>query len=232
MQFFFIILILCTVLFLYRLYHLANDDLYLTKKNINIDDVFNTALFASVISLFFSRLFYVLLFPSNVFHSILGFLLFPYFPGLSLTGGLVGGITAVLIYCRYKKFPVARLFDFFALSFIFILPIGLAGYFLLSQEFTTGGLLKLIIYVITLFIANIYLYPKAHSLEIKDGTISILFLIIFSSTSLLGSAIDHPGVRSFINNKENYILIAILILGLLLLLKQEIGGRINFKHAK
>lgn len=232
MQFFFIILIVCAVLFLYRLYHLANDDFFLAKKNINIDDVFNIALISSAISLFFARLFYVILNPDPVFRSILGFLLFPYFPGLSLTGGLMGGIIAVLLICRYKKFPAARIFDFFALSFIFILPIGLTGYFLLAQEFTTGGLVKLIIYVVVLFIANIYLYPKAHALEIKDGTISILFLIIFSSASLLGNAINNPGVSGFLGNKENIILILILLVGAILLVKQEIGGRLSFKNAK
>ncbi len=232
MQFFFIVLIICLVLFLYRLYHLANDDFVLAKKNIELEEIFNTSIIISIISLVSARLVFVLFYPKEVFMSVLGFILFPYFPGLSLIGGFIGGSTALYLYGRYKKFPMGRVYDFFSLSFLFILPVGLIGYFVLSGEFTIGGLIKLILFTAALVISNIYLYPKASALEIKDGTISILFLIFFSVILLLTNAIDNPGVNSFINHRENFVLIFMLILGLVLLVKQEITARLPLTNGK
>jgi|SRR3989344_9282221 len=232
MQFFIIVLIVSLVLFLFRLYHLAVDDYVLTKKNITLDDIFNVAFIASLISLFFSRAFFVFANPSNVFMNPLGFLLFPYFPGLSLTGGIIGGILALFLLGRKKKFPIGRVFDFFALSLVFVLPVGFVGYFFLSQDITAGNFIKLALYVLIFFVSNIYLYPKASSLEIKDGTISGLFLVFFSLISLLGRAVDNPGVSYFISHKENFILLFILLFSTSFILKQEIVGRLSFKNGK
>ncbi len=232
MQFFIVVLIICLVLFLFRLYHLANDDYVLVKKNITLDDIFNAAFLSSLVALLFSRIFYVVINPQPVFFNPLGFLLFPYFPGLSLTGGLIGGILALFFYCRRKKIPRARVFDFFSISFIFSLPFGFVGYLLLSQEFTLGNLVRLVLYGLILAASNIYLYPKASALEIKDGTISALFLVFFSLISLLAVAIDHPGISYFISHKENFILLSILFFSIVIILKQEILGRIAIKDGK
>lgn len=231
MSFFFIILIFCLILFLFRLYHVANDDYVLIKKNISLDEIFNCAFFYAIVSLLFARIFYVVFNPSPVLLSPLGFLVFPYYPGLSLIGGFIGGTIALILYGRWKKFPMGRVFDFFTVSFTFILPFGLMGYLLLSQDFTVGGLVKLIIFTIIALAANLYLYPKANSLEIKDGSISFLFLIFFSLTMLLTNAIDHSGINNFIMRKENFIFLALLIIGIVLLVRQEVlrKGKRNAK---
>src|SRR3989344_4638147 len=222
MQFFIFVLVICLVLFLYRIYHLANDDYVLLTKNITLEDIFNAVFVCSLVSLLFSRFFYVFMNPNPVFLNPLGFLLFPYFPGLSITGAILGGALALFLFCKKKKIPRARVFDFFSISFIFVLPFGFIGYFLLSQDFTTGNIIKFILYCLILVASNIYLYPKASTLEIKDGTISALFLVFFSLISLLGVAIDHPGISYFISHRENFILLLILILSIGIILKQEI----------
>ncbi len=227
MQIFFVVLIICLILFLFRLYHLGNDDYILIKKNVTLEQIFNCAFICSFFALFSARLFYVIFHPIPVFLNILGFILFPYFPGLSLVGGLLGGALALYVYSRRRKFPIGRVFDFFTMSFIFTLPIGLVGYFILSRDFTPGGIVRLIIYLVIFVSANIFLYPKAPSLEMKEGTSSILFLIFFSLTALLSSAIDHPGVGYFTTHLENFIELAILVFSVILLLRQEIIGRIR-----
>lgn len=227
MQFFIFVLIFCLVLFLFRLYHLGNDDYILIKKNISLEQIFNSAIICSIIALFFARVFYVFSHPLPVYLSPLGFLLFPYFPGLSLTGGVLGGAVGLFIYARKKRFPVGRVFDFFSLSLLFSLPLGQVGYFLLSQDITKGAVVRLIMYVLMLLSANIYFYPKIGSLQIKDGTSSLLFLIFFSLILLLTNAIDNPGTYYFLSHKENFVLVGSLILGIVLLLKQEITGRIG-----
>jgi len=232
MSFFFIILIICLVLFLFRLYHVANDDYILVKKNISLEEIFNCAFFYGLISLLFARIFYVIFNPSPVLLSPLGFLVFPYYPGLSLIGGFMGGAIALLIYGRWKKFPMGRVFDFFTVSFTFILPFGLIGYLLLSQDFSIGALVKLIIFTIIALAANLYLYPKASSLEIKDGSISSLFLIFFSLTMLLTYAIDHSGLSNFISHRENFIYLFLLLTGIILLLKLEVAGKRKVKNGK
>lgn len=211
---------------------MANDDYVLLKKNINLEEIFNAAFICSLIALLFGRVFHVIFNPDQVFLNPLGFLLFPYFPGLSLTGGVVGGALTLFAYSKMKKFPTGRVFDFFALSLVFVLPVGLIFYLLLSNDITRGNNLKLILYTVILISSNIYLYPKASALEIKDGSLSILFLIFFSLISLLGSAIDRPGITLFVNNLENFALLAVLIVSLGLLLKQEIIGRISINDGR
>lgn len=211
---------------------MAYDDYVLIKKGITLEDVFNTVFVCSLISLLFGRIFYIIFHPEPIFLNPLGFLLFPYFPGLSLTGGIIGGVLALLTYSKTKKFPLGRVFDFFALSFVLVLPIGLMGYIFLSKDITLGNNVKLVLYLIILIVSNIYLYPKASALEIKDGSLAILFLIFFSLITLLGSAIDHPGIGPFLGNLENFMLLGILIISLGLLLKQEILGRVSIKNGK
>lgn len=232
MGFFFIVLIICFVLFLFRLYHVANDDYVLAKKNTTLDEVFNSAFVTGFVSLLFARFFYVVFNFDPLFLNPLAFLIFPYFPGLSLLGGVVGGILALYLYGRAKKFPIGRVFDFFTVSFTFVMPFGLIGYFLLSGDFSVGGLVKLILFTIIAVFANLYLQPKASTLEIRDGSISILFLIFFSLTMLLTNAIDQTGIQNFINRKENFLYLGFLLLGVLLIVKQEMRGKGRSKNGK
>jgi len=232
MGFFFIVLIICFVLFLFRLYHVAKDDAVLVKKNISLQMVFDSAFFVGLVSLFTARLFYVLLNFDPLFLNPLAFLIFPYFPGLSLLGGFVGGVLALYFYGKRRRFPLGRVFDFYTESFGFVLPIGLVGYFLLSGDFSLGGIVKLALFTIIALALNFYFQPKARSLEIKNGTISILFLIFFSLTMLLTCAIDKSGVSNFISNKESLIYSSFLILGIIIFIKQELIRRKNPKSGK
>ncbi len=207
---------------------MATDDYVLIKKNISLEEIFNAAFACGLVALFFSRLFYVMLHPSAVFLNPLGFFLFPYFPGLSLVGGVIGAAISLFVYSRRKKFPISRVFDFFTIALLFSLPPGLIGYILLSSDFSQGNAIKLVLFIAMFGLTSLYLYPKASSLEIKDGSLSILFLIFYPLVALLGNSIDTPGISNFMANKENFILLAFLILGVILIIKQEIAGRINF----
>lgn len=232
MGFFFIVLIIGFVLFLFRLYHVAKDDVVLVKKNVSLDKIFDAAFICAFVSLFFARVFYVLLNPDPAYLHPLVFLVFPYFPGLSLLGGVVGGILFLYFYGKRNGFPIGRVFDFFTVSLTFVLPIGLLGYFLLSGDYSIGGTVRLALFIVIALAANLYLHPKASSLEIKDGSISLMFLIFFSLTMLLTGAIDHPGIQNFIGYRENFVYLLILLFGLVLIIKQETRGRKKIKNAK
>lgn len=232
MGFFFIILLIGFVLFLFRLYHVAKDDVVLVKKNIALEKVFDAAFIAGIVSLLFARIFYAIFNPDPAFLQPLVFLVFPYFPGLSLLGGVIGGIIFLYYYGKQNNFPIGRVFDFFTVAFTFVLPFGLIGYFLLSGDYSIGGAVRLVLFSLIALAANLYLHPKASSLEIKDGSISILFLIFYAITMLLTSAIDRPGLSNFILHKENFVYLFILAVGIILILKQETKGKIKKKNAK
>lgn len=207
---------------------MASDDYVLIKKNISLEEIFNAAFVCSLFALFFARLFYVIFNFSSNFLNPLVFLILPYFPGLSLIGGILGGCVSLFIYSRRKKFPIKRVFDFFTVAVLFAIPFGLIGYIIFSGLHTQGQFVRLGLFTLLLIFTNFYLYPKAHSLEIKDGSLSMIFVIFYSLISLLANSVDNSGFRNFIENKENFVQIGILISGIILILKQEILGRIDF----
>src|SRR3990167_7392925 len=106
MQFFIIILILGLVVFMFSLFMLSHDDFVLLRKNVSMDKVFNIAFITALISLLFSRIFYVASNPEPVFFSPLGFMVFPYFPGLSVVGGVIGSLIYAIILSRNKELPI------------------------------------------------------------------------------------------------------------------------------
>lgn len=215
------------MLFLFRLYHLATDDYVLIKKNVNLENIFNAAFICFGSALFFARLFYVIFNFSPNYLNPLVFLVFPYFPGLSLLGGILGGGICLIIFGRRMKFPLKRVFDFFTVALLFSIPPGLVGYMLLSVSFTHGQIIRFGLLLIFFLITTIYIYPKANSLEIKDGSLSMLFVVFYTLVSLLANSIDNPGVNNFVDNKENFIHLGLFFIGLALLIRQEILGRMS-----
>ena len=133
MEFFIFILLICLLIFLGSLYLLANDDFVLLRHDVSMERVFDMGLVMSILSLLGARILYVVLNPSASFLNPLVFIMFPYFPGLSLTGALVGALFAFfLFYAKDAKAPRGRLLDFFSISFLATLPPGFLGFLLLS----------------------------------------------------------------------------------------------------
>ena len=151
MQFFIIVLLVCFVVFLYVLF-------VINRKNISLESIFNMAFLTAIFALFFSRLFYVLIHPRPVFFTILGFMLFPYFPGLSLIGATLGGLIFLLPYLKSKKIPVGKIFDLFALSCLSTLPVGYLGLIILSGN-SIRSIFLLIVYTLTLIISAKFIFP-------------------------------------------------------------------------
>src|ERR1035437_128302 len=100
-----IILLICFFIFLYLLYYLSRDDFVIVRKDISMERIFNLAFLTLIISLFFSRLFFVLEKMDPKLLNPLGFLAIPYFPGLSLIGGILGAGVIIFLYSRFRKLP-------------------------------------------------------------------------------------------------------------------------------
>lgn len=181
MNFLFLVLIFCFFVFLYVLYTLSHDDFVVLRSNASVDKIFNVAFLSAILSLLTARFFYVFLNPKPLFLNPLGFLLFPYFPGLSLMGALVGGFLVSFFLLKNSNFPVGRILDFFSISFLVSFPFGFLGAFILSQEKISAPFyFSMVLYLLVLFIFLKFILPSSLKSRLKDGSLSLLFVIIFS----------------------------------------------------
>lgn len=222
MQFFIFVLLFCFFIFLFSLYLLTRDDFVLIRKDVTLDMAFNMAFITFAFCVLSSRILYIILNPSLDFFNPLVFLLFPYYPGLSLVGGVVGGVLFLLTFGKYQKLPMGRLLDFFSISFLSALPIGIIGYFwLVGQNLLKIGAISLVlVYIILFFVFIKILLPRLLSGRLKDGTVGLIFLICFASISLVGNFIGR--VDNLLNlGLEDFILVIILYTSLVFLFRQE-----------
>ncbi len=219
------VLIICFFIFLFSLYFLANDDLIIIRKDMPMDKVFNTAFLTAFAALFFARFFYVIFYPREVFFNPLGFLLFPYFPGLSLLGGVLGGSLFLTVYAKYQKLPVAKIFDFFAIAFLSCLPIGFLGFFILAgKNYLPNFIFSFLIYSIFFLIFIKVALPASFRGIIKSGSLGAIFLLYFSVATFLSGIISN--FKNFkLVSLENFIILILLIVSSALILKQEIVGK-------
>lgn len=225
MYFLLFLFFICFLVFLFSLYVLSRDDYVFLRKNISTEQVFNSAILNILIALFFARLFYVFLNPSLNFLNPLVFLLFPYFPGLSIAGGLMGGIIFLFFYFPKHKMPANRLFDFFLFSFLSVLPIGFltAELWVLFAEKIKSPLefLPFLIYTIVfLFFAKVFV-PMQKRGEIKGGSLGLLVLISYSIISLFFDIFSKTDKILLFLSKEDFLLILIFLVALFYLNKQE-----------
>lgn len=216
MQPFILLLIFGFLVFLFCVHLFAHDDFVLMRKNVSMERVFNLAFLTVFSGLFFARFFYVLFHFHSDFLSPLVFFLFPYFPGLSLAGGVGGGAVFLLLYASFRKLPKVRLFDVFSLSFVFALSLSFFVDFFLRQKIILSLDLAVPAIYLVFFIASTRLFLKA---KLKDGSLGIVFMLIFSLVLFAAGRIKAQNL--LLLNGEDFILIEMFLLSLVFLLKQE-----------
>lgn len=224
MQFFILVLAICLFVFLYCVYLLANEDFIFLRKDVTMEKLFNIIFLGGLVSLFVSRLFYGLNHAANILVNPFVFLLFPYFPGLSMLGGVVGAGVVFLFLSRQKNtLPLGRMSDFFSIAFLVSLPVGFLGYYLFSEDsFSIIRAGSLVVTYLILFVIFLRVFlPQLLNGKLKEGTITFLFLICYSIVSLVGNALPKINIPDFFKNFENLILIAILLSSIGLVVKQE-----------
>lgn len=210
MNFIFIVLIFSFFIFLYAVYFLSHDDFVVLRSNTPMEKIFNTAFLVGLFSLFCSRFFYVFLNPKEIFLNPLGFILFPYFPGLSLTGAILGGYFISVFILDSWKLPLGRVLDFFSMGFLAAFPVGLIGSFVLSGEKISGLFyFSIVLYLAILAIFIKFVLPLSSAGKIKDGSLSLLFMFSFSFVYLLSNIILTFG--KVILTSENLISLLIFI---------------------
>lgn len=229
MQLIFLVLVFCFFIFLYILFYLSKDDFVVIRKDISIDRIFNLAFLTAIVSLFSARVFYALFNPSSQFLNPLVFFAFPYFPGLSLIGGVIGGFLFIYLYSGYRKMPVGKMFDLLAMSFISVLPFGFLITFLLLLGKTDlfYNLLFIFSFIIFLFFAKI-INPFSLRGEIKDGSLGLIFISLFSLVYFTIKLFLNIKTFSFLD-LENIILLISLFSCLVMLVNQEIMDKFLIK---
>lgn len=224
MEYFILVLLACLFVFLFCIHFLSHDDFVLLRKDISIEKVFNLSFLTFTVGLFFARFLYAFFYNINLFLKPLDFILFPYFPGLSLTGGVLGGAVFLIYYLKIKKMPLERLLDFFSISILSALPVGYLGYFLfmLPKTFVWDAIILMIAYT-GFFVAFIKFlcFDLLLKGKLKDGTIGTLFLISFSLMSLLDGIITRFKNFGFLDQPQNYILFGAFLISLVFLIDQE-----------
>ncbi|HSW97535.1 MAG TPA: prolipoprotein diacylglyceryl transferase family protein [Candidatus Saccharimonadales bacterium] len=209
------------IVFLYALYRLVKDDYIFIRKGISLEQTFDFAFIALWVGLIMSRALYLLIHLHKGENFFVDFISFKN-GGLSLTGAILGGTLAVYLLSRYKRFPLGRLGDFLSLSLLYALPL----VFLLNAVFAKKDqillvFLNAIVYFVLLLFFMQFLYPKVMNRSLRDGMMSILFLLLYSSIALITSLlISLKNIQAFIN-PENFLLLILFIVSIFLLIKQD-----------
>ena len=214
------VLIPSILIFLYSLYRLVKDDYVFIRKGMALEQTFDIAFETLWISLFVSRLSYLVMHVGSIKQLLLEFFSI-YQGGFSLPGALLGGIIALYMISRSKRIPFGRLSDFFSLSLLYAMPLGFLSlsFFYHRTEMLIFFLLTIVYFLIGLFFAQ-FLYPKLLSRTIKEGTVAIYFILLFSvltAGSIVGNSLHDLGKLISV---DIAILILLFVLGIILLLKQ------------
>ena len=125
MQFFILVLLVCLFIFLFCVYFLAKDDLILLRKDVSMEKFFNLTFLGTIFCLLSARLFYGIFHATTILLNPIVLLLFPYFPGLSLVGGVIGGAIffLYLYFVKKKQLALGRMFDFCSIGFFVTFPL-------------------------------------------------------------------------------------------------------------
>lgn len=187
-MYFFFFILLGLLFFLFRLHVISREDFVFIRKSISLEQLFNIALTIFFISFFFARVVYIGEHLNPIYINPLVFLLFPYYPGLSFVGGVIGGLLTLFYIGKRRHLPIGRVTDFFTLAFSTTFPftfiVSLLIYKTIPPLFVT---LFLVFMIITIFLHKV-LYPKLLRGEIKEGVISSSFFLFFSLSMLIEAA--------------------------------------------
>jgi hypothetical protein len=210
-----------SLLFLYVLYRLVKDDHIFIRKGVSLEQSFDCAFITLWSGLIAGRLLYLV---SHIFTE--KNILFQFFSlknyEFSLVGGIIGGMISIYFLGKYRRIPLGRLGDFFSMALLSIFPLGfLVQALVVKKEELLFVFLNAIVYFILLLFFAQFLYPKIMNRTLKEGTLSLLFLVFYTIISLTTSIfISLKDLHNLIN-PENIILFLLLLFSMVFLVKQR-----------
>jgi hypothetical protein len=182
---YFLVLIICLFIFLFSIYVLGKDDYLFIRKNFSLEHLFDyvfIGLFAGVI---FARFLWVF-FRSKIEKNFLPHLFSPIDAGITLAAIVIGSMLILYLISKYRKLPTWRLCDFFSLAFLSSFSFGyLASSLFVKKSEIFYYLIPAMCYLgICVFFWKV-LYLRLISGKLRDGSLSSLFLQVFSLISLV-----------------------------------------------
>lgn len=220
-----LLVLLPFLLFLFLLFVMTHEDFVFLRRSVTTEQVFDMAFLSGLAALLSARLLFVVLNFEQRFLNPFTFLLFPYSPGLSLAGGVFGGLLFVVLYSLKKRMPAARLFDFFATSLLFCLATTFAlltgwGVILQKAALTPIALLPLSYSVAAVFFIAMLLPLKQRNV-VEEGSLGLLFLLFFSCILFIQNLLSKQPTFLIFSSAEDGILIVVFVFSLALLIRQE-----------
>ena len=209
----------CFFLFLLCLYGLVSEDFVLFRKHITTERICNIAFLAASVALFFARLFYVFFHFAPGFLNPLVFFLFPYFPGLSFAGGVIGGVLFLLFVSRSQVLPFGKFFDFFALSLFCTMPAGLFLEFIAIKKTPASFIVLMVACIAVIFF--ILCLKRFQKGNLKEGSTGLLSLLCISLAVFIAGFVGKTDKIFFFLNKDDFLLIGIFLVSLISLFRQE-----------
>lgn len=216
-----IIGVISFIIFLFCVYQLAKDDFIFIRKNITTEDVFNVIFLTLPIALLAARILFVALHPKWEYLNPLVFFIVPYFPGLSLLGGIVGAWIFIVLYTSRKKILTYRLFDILSVGFFFAYS---SSFLMQSLVSFFGNNLLNSLYLLTMGIVSmvlsvLLLVAFSHNKLREGSTLFLVFLLycLLSGASFLVQFLEHKPV-SFVSLGLTG---GFFLLSLLLFIRQE-----------
>ncbi|MDE2025451.1 MAG: prolipoprotein diacylglyceryl transferase [Patescibacteria group bacterium] len=220
-----IVLIICLFIFLYCVFVLAKDDFLLLRKNVTLEQLFNVSFLGFIFGLFMSRLVFVLEHAKGEYLNPLVFFLFPYFPGLSVTGGVFGATLTLWLYAQRKRLPFARILDIFSLSFFYAWVVGEVFAFL-GTIFITRHIILLLLPVTAVFFVLAVVFTLLFVRgRLKDGNTGQIGFAVFSVVEFFSRMLMR-GPKNYSSFMFEDILLIFLFLGFLAMYIQQetLGG--------
>lgn len=209
----------------FSLYVLVRDDVIFIRKNVSVDQVFSSAFLGILAAFLGSRIFYTLFSVKISYLNPFVFLLFPYFPGLSLLGGVVGLLIFEYLYTKPKKVPSERLSDFYSISVLWGATIG--KILVLIERFLSRKPLLLPELVITLLLVafsvmfSTVMLTMLRRSELKEGSTTLLFLSTFSFLTFFSELLLKNEGLVFVFDPEGLFSVVVFLVSLILFLQRE-----------
>lgn len=222
MQYSLFFLTLSFLTFLFVLHILSREDWVLMRKNVTLEQLFNIAILTCFSGLLFARIFYVAFNPSWKYLNLLVFFLVPYFPGLSLSGGIIGALLFLLYYSKLKKFPFDRVADLLSIVLLIAFPVGLLGtLFLPAHPYIMVIIGEILFYPILYTIMMKLVQPAVVRGEVRDGTSTFLIIMSISLVSFLANMIPFRRPEHFFMNGSEMLSFILFVFSLGYIIRHE-----------
>ncbi len=142
-----------------------------------------------------------------------------------MLGGIVGSLLGAFFVLRSKKMPTSRLIDMFSVSFLASLPVGYMFPLIIAitqkKHISSWNIILPVLYSLLLLLFTLVIFPLQRRNKIKEGTVTLFMLIIFTTTSILIDIFNHVQRFVYIFSAEDILFMIMLIGSIIVLLRHE-----------